>query len=76
MNIIKLKKILREIGKMVEPLIQKEYRGHIIVEQDIVADKRLYIITRNKNNGKYTLWFNNKKLGEANDPNYFNEKMK
>lgn len=76
MSIIKLKKILKGIGNMVEPLIQKEYRRHVIVEQNIVADKKLYIITRNKNNGKYALWFNNKKLGEASVPDNFNEKIK
>lgn len=50
-----------------EALLQKEYNGQIIVEQQIVG-KKLYIFTRDKYTGEYNLWLENKKLGKARNP--------
>jgi hypothetical protein len=50
-----------------EALLQKEYKEQIIVEQQIIG-KKLYIITKDKYNGEYNLWLENKKLGKARNP--------
>ena len=48
-------------------LNQTEYKNNAIKEQ-VIINKKHYIITQNKNNGKYILYLDNKKLGEKNSP--------
>jgi hypothetical protein len=57
---------------MTNPIIQEEYKGQIIKEQ-VLTDKKLYIITIA--NGKYTLWLNDKKLGESKDATNLQSKI-
>lgn len=47
-------------------LNQKEYKGQIIKEQ-FFDNKHYLIVTKNKNNGKYVLYSNDKKIAENTD---------
>ena len=60
---------------MSDYLKQSEYKGQVIVEQNIFDKNTLYIITRNKNNGKYILWLDGKKLSESENMEHIKNKM-
>lgn len=51
-----------------EFLNQELYNKQAIVFQYIDAKNKLWVITRDKNTGKYTLWQNNKKIGTNKSP--------
>jgi hypothetical protein len=56
-------------------LNQKLYHGQIIREQ--YKDKNdLWIITLNSDNGKFTLWKENKKIAETKDMELIKSKIK
>lgn len=59
---------------MSKPLMQVEYKGNPIVEQ-LIVKQNLYIIVRNKNNGKYILYHDNKKVKEGSNPNELTENI-
>ena len=51
-----------------------EYKGQTIVQR-ITQNGDVYIITRNKNTGKYTLWGDGKNLGSGMNVNEIREPL-
>lgn len=74
---------MKESGKNLEALLEQTYKNQTIVEQQIVynnrkrnVDKRLYIITTDRNHEEYTLWLDGNKLGKASNPTELYDKIK
>ena len=50
-----------------------EYKGQKIVQRLTSGSGDVYIITRNKNNGKYTLWEDGRNVGSGYNVNEIRE---